>query len=74
MTKLQEVERLISQMTDAEKAQLFEHIAHDMNNPSDRDFPGTERTPSVLGGEARIVRTRIRSLGSGTSAAAGIDG
>lgn len=55
MDRLQEAERLLSEMTRAEKAVLLKWIAGDLGDA----FPGVESTPDVCGGEARIVRTRI---------------
>lgn len=55
MTPLQEAERLLSKMTAAEKAQLLQWVAQDLANK----FPGIEKTPDIVGGEARVVRTRV---------------
>jgi uncharacterized protein (DUF433 family) len=55
MSGLQEVEKILSSMTRAEKAQLLQWVASDLGDA----FPGIEITPGVCGGEARIVRTRI---------------
>jgi len=55
MTRVQEAEKLIAQLTPAEKAQLFQHFVREIGDT----FPGIERTPDVVGGEAHIVRTRI---------------
>jgi len=55
MSGLQEVEKILSSMTRAEKAQLLQRVASDLGDA----FPGIETTPGVCGGEARIVRTRI---------------
>ncbi len=52
---MQTVERLLSTMTRAEKAQLLQWIVRDLGNA----FPGIESTPEICGGEPRIVRTRI---------------
>lgn len=52
---LREVEKILSSMTRAEKAQLLQRIASDLGD----SFPGIESAPDVCGGEARIVRTRI---------------
>ena len=51
---LQEAEKLLAEMSRAEKAQLLQWIVSDLGDA----FPGIERTPGV-GGEPRIVRTRI---------------
>jgi len=55
MTKLEEAERLLSEMTSSEKAQLLQWVVRDLGEA----FPGIETDPSVSGGEACIVRTRI---------------
>lgn len=55
MQTLQEVEYLLSQLTRAEKAQVLQWIVRDLGEA----FPGIESSSDVLGGEARIVRTRI---------------
>ncbi len=55
MSTLQDVEHILSQLTRAEKAQVLQWIVRDLADA----FPGIDSTPDVLGGEARIVRTRI---------------
>jgi uncharacterized protein (DUF433 family) len=55
MTKLEEAEKLISELTSAEKAQILQWVVRDLGDA----FPGIESKPGVCGGEARIVRTRI---------------
>ena len=55
MTKLEEAERLLTQPTPAEKAQLLQWVVQELSNA----FPGIEHTPGVVGGDARIVRTRV---------------
>jgi uncharacterized protein (DUF433 family) len=55
MNTLQEVEKLLSTMTPAEKAQLLQWVARDLGDA----FPGIESNPGVSGGEPCIVRTRI---------------
>lgn len=55
MGALREVEKLLSEMTRAEKALVLQWIAGDLGDA----FPGIESTPDVCGGEPRIVRTRI---------------
>ena len=55
MTKIQQAEKLLSEMTRAEKAQLLQWVVKDLGDA----FPGIESTPSVCGGEPCIVRTRI---------------
>lgn len=46
---------MLSRLSRAEKAQVLQWIARDLADAS----PGIDSTPAVLGGEARIVRTRI---------------
>ena len=55
MSTLQDVEQILSHLTRAEKAQVLQWIVRDLADA----FPGIDSTPDVLGGEARIVRTRI---------------
>jgi uncharacterized protein (DUF433 family) len=55
MSALQELERLLSSLSRAEKAQVLQWIADDLGDA----FPGIAHIPGVLGGEAHIVRTRI---------------
>ena len=55
MDILQESERLLAKMSRAEKAQLLQWVVRDLGDA----FPGIDSTPDVLGGEPRIVRTRI---------------
>jgi uncharacterized protein (DUF433 family) len=55
MSTLQEVEKLLSAMTRAEKAQLLQWVVRDLGDA----FPGIESTPDVCGGAPCIVRTRI---------------
>lgn len=55
MTTLQEIEKLLTAMTRAEKAQLLQWVVRDLGDA----FPGIESTPSVCGGDPCIVRTRI---------------
>jgi uncharacterized protein (DUF433 family) len=55
MSGLQEIEHILPQMTRSEKAQLLQWIVRDLGDT----FPGIDSSPEVLGGEARIVRTRI---------------
>lgn len=67
-TVVQETEKLTSRMTRAEKAQVLQWIVQDLGDT----FPGIESHPDIMGGAARIVRTRIpvwvleqaRSLGA----------
>ena len=55
MDTLHEVEKLLSTMTRAEKAQLLQWVVRDLGDA----FPGIESTPGVCGGAPCIVRTRI---------------
>jgi uncharacterized protein (DUF433 family) len=55
MSILQDIEQLLVSLSRAEKAQVLQWLARDLADA----FPGIESTPGVLGGEARIVRTRI---------------
>lgn len=55
MSALQDVEQILSQLSRAEKAQVLQWIVRDLAEA----FPGIDSSPEVLGGEARIVRTRI---------------
>lgn len=55
MSVLEDVERLLATMSRAEKAQVLQWIVQDLADA----FPGIESTPTIMGGEARIIRTRI---------------
>jgi uncharacterized protein (DUF433 family) len=55
MTRLEKAEKLLSEMTPAEKALVLQWVVRDLGDV----FPGIESSPDVCGGEARIVRTRI---------------
>lgn len=55
MSKLEEAEQLLIEMTRAEKAQLLQWVVQDLGDA----FPGIESRPEVCGGEPCIVRTRI---------------
>ncbi len=55
MTKLQEAEQLLGELTRAEKAELLQWIVKELGDA----FPGIESMPGVAGGEPCIVRTRI---------------
>lgn len=52
---VKELEPQLANLTRAEKAHLLQLLARDIANA----WPGVEKTPGVVGGEARIVRTRI---------------
>jgi len=55
MDVLRETEKLLPQLTRAEKAQVLQWVARDLGGA----FPGIESRPDVSGGEPCIVRTRI---------------
>lgn len=55
MTILQQAEKLLTNMTAAEKIRLLQIIARDLGG----EMPGIERTPGVCGGAARVAGTRI---------------
>lgn len=55
MSKLEEAGRLLSEMTNSEKAQLLQWVVRDLGEA----FPGIETDPQVSGGEPCVVRTRI---------------
>ena len=48
-------EKMLSEMTRAEKAELLKWIVRDLSD----DFPGIESKPDVMGGMPCITRTRI---------------
>ena len=48
-------EKILADLTRGEKAELLQWIARDLGDA----FPGIESTPEVVGGAARISRTRI---------------
>ena len=52
---LQEVERLLTNLTRDEKALVLQWVVGDLSDV----FHGIERQPDVCGNEPRIVRTRI---------------
>ena len=47
MSKLEEAERLLSKMTNSEKAQLLQWVVRDLGEA----FPGIDTDPQVSGGE-----------------------
>jgi hypothetical protein len=55
MNALEAAEKLLAQLTRAEKAQVLLWTARDLADA----FPGIESRPEVCGGEPHIVRTRI---------------
>jgi uncharacterized protein (DUF433 family) len=52
---LKDLEPQLAGLSRAEKAQVLQRLAQDIGNA----WPGIEKTADVVGGEARIVRTRI---------------
>src|SRR5437588_2677763 len=55
MSVIRDPEKLLAEMTRAEKAQLLQWLVHDLGDA----FPGIESRPGVIGGDPCIVRTRI---------------
>jgi uncharacterized protein (DUF433 family) len=55
MRNASEIERLLSSLSRAEKAELLRWVAQDLGDT----YPGIESTPGVCGGAVCIVRTRI---------------
>ena len=55
MSALGQVEKLLTIMTRAEKAQILQWVARDVGDA----LPGIESSPAVCGGESCIVRTRV---------------
>lgn len=55
MSALETAEKLLAQMSRAEKAQILQWTARDLGDA----YPGIESCPNVCGGEPCIVRTRI---------------
>jgi uncharacterized protein (DUF433 family) len=55
MGNMRDVEKLISEMTRAEKAQLLQWVLWDLGDA----FPGIDSNPGISGGEPCIVRTRM---------------
>jgi len=55
MAHLQEVERLLDDMTAGEKALVLQRVVRDLGMLA----PGIDSDPAVCGGEPCIVRTRI---------------
>ena len=55
MSALLEVEKLLTELSPAEKAQVIQWAARELGDA----FPGIESLPGVCGGEPCIVRTRI---------------
>ena len=55
MSKLEDVEKAVAELSVAEKASLLQSVARAVGNAT----PGIESKPDVCGGEACVVRTRI---------------
>ena len=55
MSAMQESEKLLAEMTRAEKAQLLQWLVRDLGDA----YPGVESRPGVAGEMPCIVRTRI---------------
>ncbi|HEY3118596.1 MAG TPA: DUF433 domain-containing protein [Chloroflexota bacterium] len=55
MTSLDEIERLLPDLTPGERALLLQHVAQHLGEAS----PGIDSDPAICGGEPRIIRTRI---------------
>jgi uncharacterized protein (DUF433 family) len=55
MSTTAEREKMLAEMTRAEKAELLRWIVRDLGD----DFPGIESNPEVMGGVPCITRTRI---------------
>lgn len=55
MSVLEEAEKILAQMSRAEKAQVLQWVVRDLGDA----FPGIETNPEVCGGEACLVRTRV---------------
>jgi len=55
MSKLEDAEKVVAELSPAEKASLLQLVARELGNAS----PGIEAKSGVCGGEACIVRTRI---------------
>ncbi len=55
MSTLQEVEKMLTELSPADKAQVIQWAARDLGH----SFPGVESIAGVCGGEPCIVRTRI---------------
>jgi uncharacterized protein (DUF433 family) len=54
-THLEEAEKLLTDMSPGEKAQLLQWVVQDLGDA----FPGIDARPGVSGGEPCVVRTRI---------------
>jgi uncharacterized protein (DUF433 family) len=55
VSNIHQIETLIDGLSQAEKAQLLQHVVRGLGDA----FPGIESRPGVCGGEPCIVRTRI---------------
>jgi len=56
MTVLQKAEDLLNNMSRSEKAKLLQWVVRDLGGDA---FSGIDKTPGIVGGSARIIRTRI---------------
>ncbi len=55
MSKLEDAEKVVSELSAAEKAQLVQAVTRELGHA----IAGIESNPTVCGGEACIARTRI---------------
>lgn len=55
MTELEKAQSLLTGLSRRDKLQILERLVRELGD----SFPGIEATHGVLGGEPRIVRTRI---------------
>jgi uncharacterized protein (DUF433 family) len=55
MSRADEVDRLLADMSRAEKARVLQQVVRDLGDA----LPGVESRPGVCGGEPCVVRTRI---------------
>lgn len=55
MASLPEIKNQLAELNPAEKTEILHWLIHELGD----SFPGIEKTPGVVGGEARIARTRI---------------
>lgn len=55
MTTLEKAEQWMTGLSRAEKSKLLHRLLQEVMDA----FPGIDHSPGVVGGEARVVRTRI---------------
>ncbi len=55
MTTLEKAEEWMTGLSRPDKVKLLQRLLQDVGDA----FPGIDHTPGVVGGEARVVRTRI---------------